>query len=308
MGKKTFEKRRSITLLLCLAILAASGHAKTASCSEPGHAKPLLIGLIPEQNIFKQVERYDPLAVYLSEKCGIEIKLKILTRYGNIIRNFVSLNMDGAFFGSFTYALAHMKLGVEVLARPEALDGTSTYHGLIFVRKDSGIGTMRDMKGKRFAFVDRATAAGYLLPLAYFKAHGIIDYKTYFRETYFTGTHEAAIYDVLNKKADVGAAKNTIFKKISQADGRITDELVVLEKSPEVPENGLAVRKTLDDSIKDCLTQALLHIHEDPDGTVILKDFGARRFIWTTDVDYEPVFEYAREIELDLVTYDYMNQ
>ncbi len=56
--------------------------------------------------------------------------------------------MDGAFLGSFTYALAHAKLGLEVIARPELVDGTSTYHGLIFVRKDSGIKTIKDMKGK----------------------------------------------------------------------------------------------------------------------------------------------------------------
>ena len=57
--------------------------------------------------------------------------------------------MDGAFFGSFTYALAHQKIGVQVLARPESLDGHSTYYGMIFTRRDSGIKTIRDMKQKR---------------------------------------------------------------------------------------------------------------------------------------------------------------
>ena len=89
----------------------------------------LLIGLIPEQNIFKQMERYEPLVEYLSRKTGTKMTLKILPRYGNIIDNFKSSGMDGAFFGSFTYTLAHAKVGVEVLARPVALDNTSTYHG-----------------------------------------------------------------------------------------------------------------------------------------------------------------------------------
>ena len=59
-----------------------------------------MIGLIPEQNIFKQLERYQPLADYLSKKIGASIELKVLTRYGNIIDNFVSLGLDAAFFGS----------------------------------------------------------------------------------------------------------------------------------------------------------------------------------------------------------------
>lgn len=293
---------------LCIALSAGIDNLGATSPQEQRPERPLLIGLIPEQNIFKQVERYEPIADYLSKKCGRRIKLKILTRYGNIVGNFVSLGMDGAFFGSFTYALAHRKLGIEVLARPEGFDGTSTYHGLIFVRKDSGIRTIRDMKGKRFAFVDKATTAGYLLPLAYFKSHGVKDYKAYLRETYFTGTHQDAIYDVLNKKADIGAAKNTVYKRVSNTDGRITQELVILEKSPDVPENGLAVRKSLDDPLKNRLKEALLTMHDDPNGKNIVKNFGARRFIETTDDDYVPVFKYAREIHLNLATYDYMNQ
>ena len=162
------------------------------------------------------MERYEPLAGYLSKKIGVKIKLKVLPRYGNIINNFVSGGMDAAFFGSFTYALAHAKLGVEVLARPENGEGISSYHGIIIVRKDSHIETAEDMRGKRFAFVDKATTAGYLLPLAYFKKHGIGNYRSYFKETYFAGTHEDAIYDVLNKKTDIGAAKNTVFERLKK--------------------------------------------------------------------------------------------
>jgi len=127
----------------CIFLALATG------CSKPETAPPkkvpqettIVIGLIPEQQIFDQVERYTPLADYLSKKIGAKITLKVLTRYGNIIDNFTSLGLDGAFFGSFTYTLAHARLGVEVLARPENLEGRSTYHGLLFVRSDSGIRT-----------------------------------------------------------------------------------------------------------------------------------------------------------------------
>ena len=297
-------------ILICLCLTIISGCSKTETTSPEKETKEettLLIGLIPEQNIFKQLERYEPLADYLSEKIGVKIELRVLTRYGNIIDNFVSIGLDGAFFGSFTYTLAHAKLGVEVLARPVGIDGISTYHGLIFVRKDSGIKNAKDMKGKIFAFVDKATTAGYLLPLSYFKKYGIKDYKTYLKERYFTGTHEYAIYDVLNKKADIGAAKNTVFHRLADTDSRITDELVILRRSPDVPENGLAVRKDLDDSIKNKLKIAILNMHNDPDGRNVLKNFGAQRFIETTDNDYASVYKYTKEINLNLATYDYIN-
>lgn len=300
--------RLIIAFLIGIVLVAGCGKKEAVSPKKASDENTFVIGLIPEQHIFHQLERYEPLANYLAKKVGMRIRLHVLPRYGNLIDNFVSAGMDGAFFGSFTYAMAHSKLGVEVLARPENLDGVSTYHGLIFVRRDSGIRTAEGMKGKRFAFVDKATTAGYLLPMEYFKENGIKNYKSYLKEAYFTGTHEDAINDVLNRKADIGAAKNTVYDRMAKDEARINKELVILKKSPDVPENGLAVKKDLDGTIKKRLKEALLTMHEDPEGKEVLKRFGARRFIETTDKNYEPVFKYAQEIGLNLSTYDYMNE
>src|SRR5512135_1880174 len=221
-------RKRSVVCilsLLWLLLFAACSPKEPPPPAKNPSVQKLLIGLIPEHNLFRQVERYEPLGEYLSRKTGTKITFKILPRYGNIIDSFKSSGLDGAFFGSFTYTLAHAKIGVEVLARPVALDNTSTYYGMIFVRKDSGIQTVRDTKGKRFAFVDRATTAGYLLPLDYFHRHGISDCRGYLKEVYFTGTHEDAIRDVLDRKADIGAAKNTVFRDMGEEDPRIPNEL-----------------------------------------------------------------------------------
>jgi phosphonate transport system substrate-binding protein len=298
---------RSITVFAFLVALTGCARQEPAPPPRKVAETKLLIGLIPERNIFKQMERYEPLAEFLFRKTGVKMRLKILPRYGNIIENFQSSGLDGAFFGSFTYALAHAKTGVEVLARPVALDNTSTYHGLIFVRKDRGIRTARDMKGKRFAFVDKATTAGYLLPLEYFHDHGIPEYKGYLKEAYFTGTHEDAVHDVLSGKADIGAAKNTVFNRLAKEDPRIGKDLVVLARSPDVPENALALRKDLEAPVRSRLKEALLNMHMDPDGKQVLERFGALRFIETTDEDYAVVVKYAEHNRLNLATYDYKN-
>ncbi len=271
------------------------------------YTRTLRIGLIPEHNLFDQMQRYEPLASYISKKTGVGIELKVLSRYGNIITNFSSMELDGAFFGSFTYALAHERIAVETIARPETRGGVSSYYGMIFVRKESGISSAADMKGKRFAFVDKATTAGYLLPLKYFKDNGIDDYQTYLSETYFTGTHEDAIYDVLNSLADIGAAKNTVYYRLAHTDARIINELKILTRSPDVPENALAFRSSLDVALRQQIKDVLLSMEEDPEGLKVLKLFGVARFIETTNADYAPVFEYARAAGLDLKTYNWMN-
>jgi len=300
-----------LTLLFALMILVVSG------CSQPeGHEEepksqegpqPLLIGLIPEQNLFAQKKRYEPLMALLSSQLDKPIAAPILPRYGNIIENFNALKLDGAFFGSFTGALAIKMLGVEPVARPRYADGASTYYGMVFVRKGSGIRTAEDMRGKRMVFVDRATTAGYLLPLSYFHSIGIHDFRQWFSEYYFSGTHEDAIYDVLNGKAEVGAAKNTVLYRLAAKDIRIAQNLEVLATSPHVPANGLAVRHDLPDEIKEALQSILLELHKNETGQAILEEMNMERFIETTAGDYQPVFEYAASVGLDLRTYDYLN-
>lgn len=272
------------------------------------HAVELTIGLIPEQNVFKQMKRYRPIGEYIEKKTDIKIKFTVLSRYGNIVESFEKKQMDGAFWGSFTGALAIKKLGIEPIARPVNLDGTSSYRGYIFVHKGSVIDSVQRMRHSVIAFVDKATTAGYVFPIAYFREHGVKNINTYFKEYYFTGSHDAAIYAVLNKDAEVGCAKNTIFDMLARDDDRVKDDLVVLAKSPAVPSNGLALRSNISTDIKQKLKRTLLEMDSDPDGIEVLKTFGVIKFIETTEKDYEPVFVLAKEAGINLKTYDYMNE
>lgn len=272
------------------------------------HEKSILIGLIPEMNIFKQKERFKPLGAYLAKKTGVPVKFTVLSRYGNLIERFETEKMDGAFFGSFTGAAAIHKLGVIPLARPVNLDNTSSYHGYIFVRKDSNIKDIKGMKGKKMVFVEKSTTAGYLFPLAYLREHGIASPDKFFREYYFAGSHDAAIDAVLNRKADIGAAKHSIYDRMKKENSRIEQELAIIAQSSSVPSNGLCVRKDLDETLKKNMKDALLNIHNDPEGQTVLKQFGAIKFIETTANDYVPVHELAVKAGIDLKKYNWRNE
>ncbi len=272
------------------------------------HSTELTIGLIPEQNVFNQMAKYKPLGEYIEKKTGIKIKFTILSRYGNIIENFYKKKLDGAFWGSFTGAMAIKKLDIQFLARPVNLDGNSTYHGYIFVRKDSGIKDVAGMRVKTIVFVEQATTAGYIFPMAYFKEHGIKNIDGYFKEYYFAGSHDHAIYAVLNRKADIGCAKNTIFDLLARNDPRLKENLVILAKSPVVPSNGLGIRKEIAFEVKADIKRALLEMDNDPEGQEVLKHYGALRFIETRESDYDPVFDIAKKAGITFENYEYMNR
>ncbi len=265
----------------------------------------VLIGLIPEENIFNQMERYRPLAAYLSSKLGINVKLTILSRYGDIIDRFKARGMDGAFFGVFTGVLAMEKLGVEPIARPVNLDGTSTVNSLIFVRKDSGIKNVKDMKGKRIAFVDRATVTGYLYAIAFLRDKGVKDIDRYFKEYYFTGSHDSAIYSVLDNRADIGSAKSKVYQRMIEKDPVIKDELTIIARSSEFPDTTLCLRKGLPAGIKARIKAILLNMDKEPEGREVLRRLRALRFVAASRNDFLPFFELARKTGINLKRYRY---
>lgn len=271
-------------------------------------AEELRIGLIPEQNIFKQMKKYEPLGKYIEKKTGITIKFVVLSRYGNIIDSFNSMDLDGAFWGSFTGALAINKLDIDFLARPVNLDGISSYQGYIFVRKESRIDSAAKMKNATFAFVDKATSAGYIFPMAYFRENGVSNIDTFLKEYYFAGSHDAAIYAVLNKEASVGCAKNTIFDMLAQEDPSVKEGLVIIAKSPYFPSNGLGVVKTIASPVRKKLQAALIGMEKDPEGRKVLQQYGAIKFINTSTADYKPVFDLAEKAGIDLRNYNYNNK
>jgi len=295
---------RTAVIHIMLALLCVQALWLTGCDEKPGPSpadravvkRTIRIGLVPEVDIFAQKKRYELITGYLEEELGINIELKAFAHYGELVAGFATEGLDGAFFGCFTGALAMKKLGVSLLARPEGKDGASTSQGVLFARREARLRTAADLRGKRFAFVDRATTAGWLLPLHFFQELGIADYGQWFSETYFAGTHEDAIHDVLNGAADLGVAKGSIFEELAGREARVAEELEILATSIAVPENALAVRTGLAAEFVAELKQALLGMDRGAKGREILERFGAVRFVEARPEDYEAVIGYAAQV------------
>ena len=113
---------------------------------------------------------------------------------------------------------------------------------------------------------------------------------------------------MLNGNADIACAKNTIYEMMAQEDPRIQKDLLILARSPDVPSNGLGLRRETLFSIKKSLKKALLEMEKDPEGKEVLKKFGIIRFIETTTEDYKSVFDIAGEAGINPKEYQYLNQ
>ena len=304
--------RYCLSIVILFAVFSGGIFCARADETETRGAVPdtiesrgLHIALVPEKNVFEQRRRYHYITDYLSENLGITVHVDIMHSYGQIIEAFLNGTADIGFFGSFSYVLTRSQAGVEPLVRPVWPDGSSTYRSYIFVRKDSGIRTTADMKEKTLALVDRATTAGYIFPLFYFKNIGIKDIRNHFAHIYFAGSHDIAAWAVYMGEADVGGCKSTIFNALAKEYPDFGDQMVTLIESVEVPSNCLAVSKDLRPLLKLRLKGLLLNLDESEEGKSILGQFGAKKFIVTTDEDYQVLYKMIDALKIDLSQYPY---
>jgi len=280
LSARSFSRSLIACLLICLVFSAA------IPVIAFGKPKELLFGIEPEHNIFNQMERYRYLADYLSDQLGVKVKLTIMSRYGEVIKRFKTLKLDGAFLTSYTATMGIKELHLEPVANPVNLSGESTSQGYIFVRKDSGISNILDMEGGNIVFVDPATMEGYLFPLAFLRQHGVKDINRFFQRYYFSGSHVSAIFAVLDGRADIGAAKDTFYSNLVKSDPSIEQELEIIARSPKVPEVTLCIKSGIDQDLREKLGRVLLHMDKTPDGIKVLQRFKAIRFIESKKADF----------------------
>jgi phosphonate transport system substrate-binding protein len=225
-----------------------------------------------------------------------------MSRYGEVIERFKAKRLDGAFLSSYTATMGINELDLLPVANPVNLRGQSTSQGYIFVRRDRGIRNVHDMRGQRIVFVDPATMEGYLFPLAYLHKHGVADINDFFKgQFYFSGSHASAIFAVLDGRADIGAAKSTVFQQLIRNDPSIGQELLIIAQSRQVPEVTLCIKQGLDGELRQKLQNELLQMNKSEEGRKVLEHFRALRFIKSEIADFAAVDKLAREAKASIV-------
>jgi len=285
---KSFLRSFIACLLICLISSA------TLPVIASGQTTELLIGIEPEHNIFDQMRRYRYLAEYLTNQLGVKVKLTIMSRYGEVIKRFKTLKLDGAFLTSYTATLGIKELALEPIANPVNLKGETTSQGLIFVRKDSDIRSFSDMRDTNIVFVDPATLEGYLFPMAFLGQHGVKDINSFFHRYYFSGSHESAILGVLDGRADIGSAKSTVYDNMVNNDPSIGQELEVIAQSPRVPEVTLCITSEIEQDLRDKLRNILLQMDKTDNGLKVLKQFQAKGFVESKRADFVIIEQMAQ--------------
>lgn len=233
----------------------------------PAPERDLTFGFTPVLSEAEMRSEFEPLTTYLSQAIGRKVRLYIARDYGDLRTQMESGAVDIGSFSPFAYVDATRGGKIRIIAQ-SILDGSATYRGLIVARSDSGLRDVKDLEGKRFAFVDAKSASGYVYPRAMLVERGV-NPERYFKETIFAGGHDKVISAVLERRVDAGAIYDGALG-VAKAKGLPVGELATLSSTDPIPHDAVAVRIGMDDALVTKIQAALVDLDKSPAGKPVI--------------------------------------
>src|SRR5262249_24264608 len=113
-----------------------------------------------------------------------------------------------------------------------------------------------------FAFNAPNSTSGYLVPQTFFMTEMAIDYRTYFAKVTFSGSHEASILAVMNKKVEVASTNLPDVQQLTREGKVARGALRIISVSKLIPNDPIVVRKDLPDSLRQAIQDSLVAMQE----------------------------------------------
>ena len=209
----------------------------------------LIIGIHPYKSPSVLVEKYQPLAKYLSKKLSLPVDIKISKNYESHIKSIANNEFDIAYMGPASYVKLTQQFGKKPILARQTIKGKAVFKGVIIVRENSSIKSLSAMKNKRFAFGDAASTMSHLVPRYMLIKSGVSIAKL--KSHHFYGSHDNVALSVLAGDADAGAVKEAVYYKYKNRGLR------ALKFTPEISEHLFVatpkLKKTVMNEIKNIL-------------------------------------------------------
>ncbi len=258
-------------------------------------AEPLKFGIASIVSPEASLNLYTDMNNYLADKLGEEITPIIKRDYDEMNRMIQENDVD--FASVCTGAIPYLnKDKVRVLAVPE-INGKHSYKSLIITNKKYGIKTIKDLKGRTFAFTDRLSNSGTLYPTYMI----ITDFGTapdrVFKKIFYTKSHDKSIYLVNKGVIQAAAVDSLIFEIIKKEHPEEVENITVIHSSPEIISPPFVASSSLSREKFDVLKNALLNMDKNEKGRRILKGLNIDRFVPADISDFDSIIKMKALVE-----------
>ena len=252
----------------------------------------LVFGFNPFTSPQSIKENYAPILEDIAKKLGRIAKIIIVSDYDSLGRSLLNGTIDIGWFSPFAYVSTKSKGDITPMVTT-VVNNNASYHGYIISRKDQGYKSIDDLHGKRFAFVDKQSASGYVYPRAMLVEHGKQP-ESFFSENIFLGSHDRVIDAVLDGTVDAGATYSEAVDS-ARARGLNVQQLEILAQTDAIPKDAIAVRPGFDAQLLASLKQAFVETTDKKsDHASLMKKTGLNGFIAAQDEVYDIIRKVAK--------------
>jgi phosphonate transport system substrate-binding protein len=286
--------KKILVLLSLISVLSCTSKHELGTEQNPIH-----FALVPGQDAAVLLENGRILEQWLNEQTGLVVKVQVPSNFVAVIEGLGSQRVDFAIINTFGYILAHDRYQANAVLIGEN-NGRSEYWGQI-IAKDPKIKTLKDINGKKFAYVDPASTSGYVLPAKLLKD---ADVKP--KEIVFAGKHDSVVSMVYQGQVDAGATYHTPAEDGKPQDARklvstqypdVFEKVRIVAMTGSIPSDPVVFRAGFPMEQQKKLIEALKSFSNAPNGKQTLRKlYHITNFKDCTDQTFDPV----RKILLDL--------
>lgn len=205
---------------------------------------------------------------YLESATGMRVEFVQRGVYSPIIDGLRAGHIDFAWICGYPYVLHAREfrlIGVPVWRdRP-------LYQSYLIGGSASGATGIDDLRGRSFAFSDPLSNSGYLY-VRYLLAQSKQNEQTYFGRSFFAHSHPNVVEAVAEGVADAGAVDGYVWEVLAEVQPWLTSRTRVLQRSPEFGFPPMVSGAHVDARTRMRVQQALLAMHESPDGRAVLAE------------------------------------
>ncbi|RUM49684.1 MAG: phosphonate ABC transporter substrate-binding protein [Hydrogenothermus sp.] len=241
------------------------------------------LAVLSSEDPILEYKRYSTLAKYLSSKLTKPVKLQIVKKANRFLTLYQMNKIDIGIACPVVFFMANEKKQALPIAFL-SINGTIFEAGVWAVRKDSGINSIKDLKGKTLTLGSSICASNAIMPLYVLYRIGIRHEDLI--DLWSSGTDKGAILNVIAGFADGAGVNEESFYKYSKG------KLKILIKTPYVPRYILFIKKCFPE--KENLKNALFSLKEKK----ILKEIGIDGFVKVKEKDLKLIKNYKNILKL----------
>ena len=267
--------------------------------------KKINVAFIPAEDAGKTLSDNKDMLAYMKQSFGIDVSGAVGTSYTAVIEAMRSKKVDIAFYGPFSYILAHEEANAQALIQGQDKDGKlAVYNSLIIVPADSTITSLADIKGKSFSFVDPASTSGHLVP-SYTLLQKVGLKETDYKPIY-AGSHPASYQAVANKKVEAGAIASDTFASGIAAGTIDASKVKIIDTSFPIPGSPIAIRGDIPAADQEMFLQLFLSINDQPKDSTLFKSTvsglgsGTVKMLKADDATYNELRKIPAAIGIDI--------